>query len=163
MNYIKEMENKLKNYKLIEHSIRNMKREILDLSNYNSPCGIGAMQLDETGVRNCNRKEVDTLNAACEIIELRKAREAAIKEIKKINANLNYISRELGCENYGKLLRLWYIGIRDEDTGEYEKLTVEGIAEELGYSRASKAYIYEKKDDALNKLAIAYWGVVVNN
>lgn len=87
------------------------------------------------------------------------------KEIQRINANLNFISRELGKEDYGELLRLWYMGLRvkDPETGiiEYKKMSVEDICERLKYSSESRHYFYDRKKDALRKFAKAYYGVRV--
>jgi hypothetical protein len=162
MDYIELAEKKLKEYRLLERSIDNMTAEIHRLKMAGAPKPISAISYDNFGIRGSN-KQNEAINIACAIADYQEIRLLNQKEIKRINANLNFISRELGKEDYGELLRLWYMGLReqDPDTGfiEYKKISVEEICERLQYSAGSRRYFYERKDDALGKFAKAYYGV----
>lgn len=165
MDYIREAENKLKEYKLLERSLDNMAAEISRLKWMGTPRDAGAMKLDTLGIHG-GMKEADALSIACAIAYCKETRIMNQREIQRVNTNLNYISRELGKEDYGDLLRLWYIGKheKDPDTGtiEYRKVPVEEICEILKYSAESRHYFYDRKKDALRKFAKAYWGIRVN-
>lgn len=165
MDYIREAENKLKEYKLLERSLDNMAAEISRLKWMGAPRDTGAMKLDTLGIHG-GMKENDALSIACAIAYCKETRVMSQREIQRINTNLNHISRELGREDYGDLLRLWYIGLREKDPETdiigYRKVTVEEICEILKYSAESRRYFYDRKKDAIRKFAKAYWGVRVN-
>jgi hypothetical protein len=155
--YQKMAEEKLKDYALLEHSLDNMKAEIQKLLHKIGPRDIKAAAMEESGVRAT--QEQDDIEIACKIADLKRARVETQKEIQRINVNLNYISRELGHENYGKLLRLWYIGKRiNDDSGEwdYVKLQPADVGEELGDSERN---VYRYRAEALRNFAKAYYGV----
>lgn len=162
MDYIREAENKLKEYRLLEKSLDNLAAEINRLKRLGAPKDISAINYSNLGVRGGN-KETDPVNIACAIADCKEMRILTQREIQRINTNLNFISRELGKEDYGELLRLWYMGLREKDpeTGviEYKKMTVEEICKQLKYSSESRRYFYDRKKDALRKFAKAYFGV----
>lgn len=165
MDYIREAESKLKEYKLLERSLDNMAAEINRLKWMGKPRDVGAMNLSTLGIHG-GTKENDALSIACAIAYCKETRVMSQREIQRINVNLNYISRELGKEDYGELLRLWYIGKRERDPEtqimDYRKASVEEICELLKYSSESRRYFYDRKKDALRKFAKAYWGARVN-
>lgn len=162
MDLIKEAENRIKEYKLLKRSLKNMDAEIIRLKWLGAPKNIKAVRVDSIRTHDSN----DMLSIACAIEYCKEAIALTKIEIQRIDTNLNYISREIGKEDYGELLRLWCIGKQEEnpDTGEieYKKVTKEEICEMLRYSAESRSYFYERKKDALRKFAKAYWGVKAN-
>lgn len=161
MDYIKATEEKLKAYKYLEESLDTMAEEIERLLKINAPREISAMKLDCSGVRG-SMKQFDALDIACAVADIKRARIETQKEIQRINKNLDFISRDDGCEKYGQLLKLFYIGKKtNKGNGkvEYEKLTGDQIADQLNYGRQ---YIYKIKHDAICKFARLYWGARVS-
>ena len=68
------------------------------------------------------------------------------EKLKEIDAILNDISQEPGCELYGDILKKWYI----------EKLPREEIAQEAQYCERN---IYKIRDKAIKKFAINLFGL----
>jgi hypothetical protein len=71
------------------------------------------------------------------------------QQIAAITAAIDSIGRDVGCEQYPAVLRMWYI----------ERLPKEEIAEKLNYSASSRASIYSLKQAAIKKFAVTIFGV----
>jgi DNA-directed RNA polymerase specialized sigma subunit len=75
-------------------------------------------------------------------------KDRTLVEIAKVDSLLNAISQDLGCERYKDILFMWYV----------EKKPKEYIANEVGYSQRQS--VYEIKNKAIKKFAVALFGIV---
>ncbi len=147
MNYIKEAENVLWYYNDLYRSIENLNREIAKLVGRQVPDTLSAIQLDETGSHGSGSQDDNTYNLLFKLKTLSESREKTIIELQKIRDILDEISKEKGCEFYGKVLEEWYI----------YRTPKEDIAKNIGYS--SKTSIYEIRTRAIKKFAVRYLGI----
>jgi hypothetical protein len=143
MDYIREAEKYLENYKRLMRSIENLDFEIgkLNISRISNSV---TQHFEPTGIygsRNDADAEVQLLKWA----QLNAMKKETQEELNNIDYNLKFISLDPGCQFYGKILRLWYI----------EKTDVTVIADEIGYHRTK---IYGIKRDAIKKLAVQLFG-----
>jgi len=145
MNYIREAENYLYHYRDMKKSLDRLEKQISELVAKAGPKDLKAIALDATGIRNTQQDEaINILYQLQVLIENKKRTEEKLKEIDKI---LDSISKDEGCELYGKVLRKWYI----------EQMPKEEIAEQIGYS--SRTSIYTIRARAIRKLAVQLFGI----
>lgn len=149
MNYIKEAENILWYYNDLYRSIENMNREIAKIVSRQSPSTLNAISLEPTGVHGSGDADDNTYNLMFRLKTLTDNREATLLELGKVDQILEEISREPGCELYGKVLREWYI----------VRTPKEEIASNIGYSH--KSTVYRLKDRAIKKFAVRHFGLEV--
>lgn len=128
MNYIKEVENKLRHFEDLEQSIINMDIRINHL--INCPRDITAVNYDIK-----SPKYNDTMN---NFVELRITKDNKMLTEEEVN-NIKCILESLEPK-HKEVLELWYI----------QKKSKERIAEILGYS--SKQTIYDLKNEAIKLL-----------
>lgn len=144
MNYIKEAENRLTYYHDLQKSIDEMTRQIARLVAKASPKQLKAAALDDTGVRS--GRHDTTMNIIFEIQRLQESLRDTKKGFIEIDAILDEISQGEGCENYGNLLRMWYI----------QRISKEVIAEQFNCSIRK---VYYDKDAAIRKFAVRIFGM----
>ena len=146
MNYIKEAENILWYYNDLYRSIENMNREIAKIVSRQSPSSLNAISLEPTGVHGSGDADDNTYNLMFKIKTLTDNREATLTELSKVDQMLDDISKDAGCELYGKVLREWYIVRTPKDD----------IGPKIGYGRRNVYYI---KDKAIKKFAVRHFGL----
>lgn len=144
MNYIREAENRLWYYRDLQRSIDEMSRQIVRLISKSGPKELTAMKYDSTGIRSSKHDEA--YNILFEMQKLKDGIDKTKKGLQEINAILEEISQDEDCEQYGDILRKWYI----------ERLSKEVIAEELNYSVRT---VYYKRDAAIRKFAVSIFGI----
>ena len=147
MNYIREAEKYLWYYRDLQYSLKQLDREIERLKMEGAPRDIKALNYD--GMPHGQIYQDSMYNIAFKLQLCLRSREETLKELQEIDQILEDISKEKGCEDYGKVLRMWYI----------EKRTKEEIAEALNYSTASRQSIYQIRDRAIRKFAIRKFGL----
>ena len=145
MNYIREAETVLKHYQDLYQSIENMNEQICQLTLKGCPKHITAVMQDEVGIRT--GRHDDTINVLFEIQTLNENKLKTQEELDKVNAILDGLSKESGCELYKVVLWKWYI----------ERVPKEDIAEQIGYS--SRQSIYGVRNLAIRKFAIRLFGI----
>ena len=143
MDYIREAENYLKNYKRLEKSVENLNFELSKL-NMSRTSGNLTQRFEPTGVRN-SRNDPDAEVQLLKWTQLKAMITETQEEINNIDYNLKFLSLEVGCEFYGKLLKMWYI----------DKDDISFIAQEVGYS---KSKLYTHRQNALKKLSVQLFG-----
>ena len=147
MNYIKEAENILWYYNDLYRSIENMNREIAKIVSRQSPSALNAISLDPTGCHGSGDADDNTYNLMFKIKTLTDSRESTMVELGKLDELLEDISRDPGCELYGRVLQEWYI----------KRTPKEEIARNIGYSH--KRSIYQIKGRAIKKFAVRNFGL----
>lgn len=145
MDYIKEAEKRLLHYRDLEKSLQQLKRDISERILKSGPSELSAVSLDFTGVSS--GKVDDTCNMIYEINQLKECYFTTKKEVGKIEMLLADISKDHGCEQYGKLLKLWYV----------DKVGKEKIKDEMGYSSIQS--VYDMKNKSIRKFAIRLFGI----
>ncbi|AIF51231.1 hypothetical protein [Pelosinus sp. UFO1] len=145
MDCIKEAENYLRYYRELHQSIEHADYMISKLVNQTAPNDMSAVSMDITGIRA--GKPCNTLNQMYQLQVWQEMKERTMEEIAKVDNVLDTISQDTGCEIYRNLLYMWYV----------EKKVKQKIAEELGYSH--KQSVYEIKNKAIKKFAVALFGV----
>ncbi|MEN6567174.1 MAG: hypothetical protein ABFC57_12840 [Veillonellales bacterium] len=103
--------------------------------------------MDVTGIRAS--KPQNTLNQIYQLQKWQEMRERTMVEIEKIESSLAGICADPGCERYRDVLYMWYV----------EKIDKEEIAVAIGYSESSRKSIYEIKNKAIKKFAVALFGI----
>lgn len=145
MDYIREAENVLWYYNNIYNSLANLDLQIAQLIRSQGPKELTAVHMDITGVRG--GPTYTTEQALYKLQVLQNCRQESLLALDKIDEQLQQISQERGCEQYGRVLRLWYV----------EKLDKDSIAEALGY--ANKRDAYRMRDRAIRKFAVNHFGI----
>lgn len=145
MNYIREAEDVLNNYRKLKSSIDNLERRKQIILNKGKPRELGAIDYSKPVVSNKGYTD-DTLNQICEITQIN-------SQIKDTEAEINVITkilREIRKENeiLAKFLILRHIERKDLRT----------ISKDLGYSEESNHTIYDIKNKAIREFAIRYFG-----
>jgi len=143
MNYIREAENVLWYYRDLKRSIDNLDRQISRLVAKNGPSVLSAVAADETGIRA--GKHDDAMNTMLTLQKLTESRQKTEQELKKIDCILAKIEQDPQCQNFGLVLKLWYI----------DRVPKEDIGEKLGYARRS---VYDIRFKAIRKFAVMYLG-----
>lgn len=142
-DYIKQAELILNNYKLLRESLKNIDYRLSKLTKTGAPQALTALDITTVG----GTAKMTTEAIFSEVIEKQLEREATLIAIDGIHQALSVISHSKGCEDYSKLLIMWYV----------EELDKERIISILGYS--SRQSIYNRRDKALRKFAIAFFGI----
>lgn len=146
MNYIREAEEVLKSYRALELSIGNIRRNLNHLEDLKGPKGLRAACYDVTGIKGSS-KEDDLLDDLFKYSVYNECLKITIDKIQTIDDILEQITEMPDTEEfYQKLLRLFYI----------EKIPVNEILEELGYSHHKS--LYKHKEKAIRQFAILYFG-----
>lgn len=143
MNYIGEAEIVLWHYRDLYRSIERLDKEIARLIRQAGPKDIKAMVTDE---QFGSGRHDETINILFQIQQLSESRAKTEQELKKIDKILDDISSKAGNENYGAILKAWYI----KALPKYE------IAGELGYT---ERHLYRIKGKAIRKFAINLFGI----
>jgi hypothetical protein len=144
---IREAENYLRYYRELTKSIEHADRMIGQLMWQTAPKALGAVTMDVTGVRAS--RPFDAINQIFQLQKWQEMRELTLIEMAKVEDILNTICLDPGCERYKEILVMWYV----------QKLEKEDIARSLGYSQTSRRTVYEIKDKAIRKFAVALFGV----
>ena len=142
-DYIKQAELILNNYKLLRESLKNIDYRLSKLTKTGAPQALKALDITTVG----GTAKMTTEAIFSEVIEKQLEREATLIAIDGIHQALSVISQRKGCEDYSKLLIMWYV----------EELDKERIISILGYS--SRQSIYNRRDKALRKFAVAFFGI----
>lgn len=145
MDYIKEAEKYLWHYRDLKLSLDRINREIIKIKWDGCPADISAINLD--GMPHNPKFQDDMINLIYKLKTYQEMQENTQKEINEIDNILKNISKEPGCENYEKVLRLWYI----------DKKSKEEIAASLNYN--SRKSIYTLRNEAIRKFAINLFGL----
>ncbi|HYF75473.1 MAG TPA: hypothetical protein VD757_02695 [Candidatus Nitrosocosmicus sp.] len=143
MDFIKETEKYLENYRRLEKSLENIAFRISKLNMGRTTNNL-TQSFEVTGIHG-SKNEMDPEIQLLEWTQLKAMQTETQEELNNIDYNLKFISLEKNCEHYGKLLRMWYI----------EKQDITVIADEIGYHRTK---IYGIKRDALKKLSVQLFG-----
>lgn len=144
MDYIREAEKYLYHYRDLEKSLEWQEKEINKLMWQGAPRDISAVYLDGMPKGSIHDETINTLFKLNMYVGMKKETE---EEISKIDEILKDIGSEQGCENYEKVLRMWYI----------EGKSKEEIAQALNYN--SRTSIYEIRNQAIRKFAIRLFGI----
>lgn len=147
MNYIREAEKYLWHYRDLERSLSQICEEITRLKYVYCPDDYPKSTISDGMPDSPYPHEHDLMDVAFKLKIYLESKEKTEKEMKDIERILDEISQEPGCENFGRVLKMWYI----------DKLPKEEIAEILGYS--SRQTIYNIKSAAIKKFAISLFGL----
>jgi Protein of unknown function (DUF1492). len=146
MNYIKEAENYLHHYRDMKRAANNAKRQVTKIKSRTEPKEVGSVKLDVTGVRGSS-KEVNTYDDMYKLTEWVRIYKENMKEIEHIAKILQEISDEEN-EPYKDILEYWYV----------ERLSRDEICEKMNIGKSA---FYEKKEKAIQKLALSLFGIRV--
>jgi hypothetical protein len=136
-------------YNNIYNSLANLDRQISRLKYEGLPKEISATDYSRDKVSGGGRDSTE--NILFKVQVLMDCRQESLLKLSEIDEQLQQISTEHGCHNYGQVLRLWYI----------EKLPKEEIAERIGYSH--KEEIYKLRGRAIRKFAVNLFGISAAN
>ena len=149
MNYIREAVEELEEYNRLKCSLANLAEEIRDIRS--TMPDVKAVVIDDMPHGSVPSSPDDAIVNKLYVIQKKQKEYVHTKRrVERIDKILENISREKGCEKYGKLLRLWYI----------EKWDKEDIATEL---ICTERNIYYLKGKAIRKFAIELNGIDVIN
>lgn len=149
MNYIREAVEELEEYNRLRCSLANLAEEIRDIRS--TMPDAKAVVIDDMPHGSGPSSPDDAIVNKLYVIQKKQKEYANTKRrIERIDRILENISKEKGCEKYGKLLKLWYI----------EKWNKEDIATETGYT---ERHLYRIKGQAIRKFAIELNGIDVIN
>lgn len=147
MNYIKEAEDILKNYRKLNESIENLKNRRNNLIYKSRPKELGAVDYSKPSIQRQNYSN-DTLTQICEITQINKQIKETEADMKIVESILKQIKKE--DKTLERFLTLKYIERPKDNLGK--------ISKELGYSEDSNHTIYDIKNKALREFAIRYFG-----
>lgn len=138
-DYLRKAEIVLKNYSLLRESLRHINHRISKLTMMGAPKTLTA--LDVSAVSGTGRMTTEAILA--EMADKQAEKAATIHDIEQA---LAAVEERKECEDYRKLLIMWYV----------DELGKEQIISILGYS--SRQSIYSHRHKALRKFAVAYFG-----
>ncbi|WP_089610079.1 hypothetical protein [Dehalobacterium formicoaceticum] len=144
MNYIREAEERLRYYRELYASIRQNERDISRLIVKAGPKHLTAIAISEAATSGNGHDE--TINILYQIQVLSDIKLKTEKAMDEVNAIIKDISKDDGCELYGKLLHDWYIERKPKDQ----------IGEEM---HISERHVYRIKDRAIRKFAVRLFGI----
>lgn len=144
MDYKKEAERYLHNYRDLKQSLQHINYQIKNIQWETAPQPIHAVEIDRSGIRA--GKTINTMDQFYRLMRWEENRKRTEKSIKQIEEILKKISQERGCEDYEKILTMWYV----------EKVDKQKICSRLKYSIR---HIYRLRDNALKKFATNLFGV----
>lgn len=147
MNYIREAIEELEEYNHLKCSLANLIEEIRDIKS--TMPDVKAIVIDGMPHGNGPSSPDDAIvNKLYTIQKKQKEYTHTKRRIERIDRILDNISKDKGCEKYGKLLKLWYI----------EKWDKSDIATEVG---CTERHLYRVKGAAIRKFAIELNGINV--
>lgn len=144
MDYIKDVEERLRKYKNAEETIINLNNRLKKLSMRGCPREVSAVDFSKIGHGSCSN---EAFNDLVEVQHLMKQINNIEDDKEIIENTLNIIKRD-NKEDYD-FIDLKYL----------QELPMDQVAVKLGYSSSSNRTIYSIKDRALSKFALLYWGV----
>ena len=148
MNYIKEAEDILINYRKLNDSIKNLNERKKYIASQSKPKELGSIDYSKPGIQKQNYSN-NTITQMCEIIQIN-------EQIKETEAELKIVKDILGqIKNEDKTLEQF---IQLKYIEGQKKKSMRKIAAELGYSEDSNDTIYNIKNKALREFAIRYFG-----
>lgn len=147
MNYIKEAEDILKNYRKLKDSIENLENRKNHILYKSRPREPGAIDYSQPSIQKQNYSD-DTINQICEITQINNQIKETEADMQVVEDILKQIKKEDNILE--KFLVLKYIEKPKENLGR--------ISKELGYSEDSNHTIYTIKNKALREFAIRYFG-----
>jgi hypothetical protein len=144
-DYIREAENVLWYYNNIYNSLANLDKQIARLKWEGVPRELCATDYGKDRVSGGGRDSTE--NILFKVSVLMDCRRESLLKLDEIDEQLQQISVERGCEQYGKVLRLWYV----------EKMAKEDIAPLVGY--AHREQVYKLRNRAIRKFAANLFGI----
>lgn len=144
MDYKKEAERYLHHYRDLKQSLRHINYQIKNIQWETAPLPIHAVEIDRSGIRA--GKTINTMDQFYRLMRWEENRKRTEKSIKEIDDALTAITKEKGCENYKRILEMWYCDKKDK----YE------IAAMVGVNRRT---VYKIRDKAIKKLAVILFGI----
>lgn len=147
MNYIKESEEILKNYRKLNSSLNYLQNRKNKIVKKGFPKDAGGIQYDKPAIQHQNYSE-STINQMCEIMEINSQIEETQNEMELVSNILKEIKKE--DELLYKFIQLKYVT-------DYKK-SMREIAALLNYSENSNHTIYEIKNRAIKEFSILYFG-----
>jgi hypothetical protein len=146
LDYIKEAEKYLYNYRELRGSLNSMRSEIARLVARGGPRELTALSVDSVGAGGGSGAYDETANMLFRIGTLKQNIAETKEKLREIDIILDEISQGEGQELYGKILRAWYV----------EKMPKEFIAEEMG---CGIQWVYELRGRAIRKFAVRVLGI----
>ena len=143
MDYKKDCEERLIKYSNIEETLKNLNNRLNKLSMRGCPRDVNAVDFSKIGHTSGGN---EALNDMVEVQHILKQINKLKIEEELINDTLQIIKNE--CEEDYKFINYKYL----------DKLSMDQVANKLGYSQNSHNTIYSIKDRALAKFAFYYWG-----
>jgi DNA-directed RNA polymerase specialized sigma subunit len=147
MNYIREAIEQLEEYNRLRCSLANLKEEIQDIKS-TMPDAKAIVIDDMPHGSGPSSPDFEIVNKLYMIQKKTEEYKHTDRAIRRINRILESISNEKGCEQYGKLLKLWFID-------KWDKID---IATEL---ECTERHVYRLKGQAIRKFAIELNGIDV--
>lgn len=148
MNYIKESEEILKNYRKLSTSLNYLQKRKMKVIKKGFPKDAGGIQYDKPAIQHQDYSE-STINQMCELMEINAQIEETQKEMELVSGILKEIKKD--DELLHKFIELKYIT-------DYKK-SMKEIARLLNYSENSNRTIYDIKNRAIKEFSILYFGV----
>jgi len=148
LNYIKESETILKNYRKLLLSIKNLEDRRDELLKKGGPEEIKSQNYTKPSIQKFNYSD-DTFNQICEVADLNNQIKETKREVILVNKILKQIKNE--DEKIYEFIKIKYV--------KEPKISMNCVAEKLGYSPDSNDTIYKIKEKALKEFAILYFGV----
>lgn len=148
MNYLKESEKILENYRKLYTALANLKERQEKLVRSGMPGEVKAIDYSKPAIQH-QAYSKDTINQLCEVATVSNEIKETKKEMKLVSKILKQIKKE--DEILYKFLAIKFI--------KKPKISMKKIAEELGYSPDSNDTIYKIKERALTEFSILYFGV----
>lgn len=147
MNYIKESEEILKNYRKLNSALNYLQNRKNKIVKKGFPKEGAGIQYDKPAIQHQNYSE-STINEICEVMEINSQIEETQSEMELVSNILKEIEKEdkLLC----KFIKLKYIT-------DYKK-SMKEIAGLLNYSENSNHTIYDIKNRAIKEFSILYFG-----
>jgi hypothetical protein len=147
MNYIKESEEILKNYRKLNSSLNYLQNRKNKIVKKGFPRDVAGIQYDKPAIQHQDYSE-STINQMCEIMEINSQIEETQSEMELVSDILKEIKKE--DELLYKFIQLKYIT-------DYKK-SMKEIAVLLNYSENSNHTIYDIKNRAVKEFSILYFG-----
>lgn len=147
MNYIKESEEILKNYRKLNSSLNYLQNRKNKIIKKGFPKDVAGIQYDRPSIQHQDYSE-STVNEICEVMEINSQIEETQNEMELVKNILREIEKE------DKLL---YEFIKLRYITDYKK-SMKEIAGLLNYSENSNHTIYDIKSRAIKEFSILYFG-----
>lgn len=149
MDYIKEAIDELREYNRLKDSLVNIAEEIQDVKcEMENVKAVTISDMPHGSGPTC--PDDNLINKMYTVHKKQEEYKHTKHRIDRIDRILSSISQEKGCEQYGKVLKLWFID-------KWEKAD---IATETGYT---ERHLYRIENWAIRKFAIELNGIDVIN